>query len=58
PKIVLTEKKKIKQYISGLPSSIKGKAMSSKPANLNEAVRMAHALHEQRAQDWRKRQSS
>nr|GEU69228.1 hypothetical protein [Tanacetum cinerariifolium] len=38
PEIVSTEKKKIKQYISGLPSSIKGETMSSKPANLNEAV--------------------
>nr|GEV30653.1 hypothetical protein [Tanacetum cinerariifolium] len=37
PEIVSTEKKKIKQYISGLPSSVKGETMSSKPANLNEA---------------------
>nr|GFA00759.1 hypothetical protein [Tanacetum cinerariifolium] len=41
---VPNEKKKVELYIKGLPEIIKGETTSSRPATLNEAVRMAHAL--------------
>ncbi|GKC02559.1 putative reverse transcriptase domain-containing protein [Tanacetum coccineum] len=50
PEMVPTEHKKIDAYIRGLTENIKGTVISSKPASLNEAVRMAHALMEQKAQ--------
>ncbi|GJT98649.1 putative reverse transcriptase domain-containing protein [Tanacetum coccineum] len=50
PEMVLTERKKIKAYIRGLTDNIKGTVIGSKPTSLNEAVRMAHALMEQKAQ--------
>nr|GEV14740.1 putative reverse transcriptase domain-containing protein [Tanacetum cinerariifolium] len=37
-------------YIQGLTDNIKGEVTSSKPIDLNEAVRMAHKLMEQKAQ--------
>ncbi|GKC08712.1 putative reverse transcriptase domain-containing protein, partial [Tanacetum coccineum] len=37
-------------YIRGLSKNIKGEVTSSKPANLNEAVRMAYKLMEQKSQ--------
>ncbi|GJZ65943.1 putative reverse transcriptase domain-containing protein, partial [Tanacetum coccineum] len=45
-----TERKKIEAYIRGLTDNIKGTVIGSKPISLNEAVRMAHALVEQKAQ--------
>ncbi|GKE21482.1 putative reverse transcriptase domain-containing protein, partial [Tanacetum coccineum] len=48
PTMVLTERKKIKAYIRGLSDNIKGEVTSSKLANLNEAVQMAHTLMEQK----------
>ncbi|GJS18004.1 putative reverse transcriptase domain-containing protein [Tanacetum coccineum] len=53
--MVLTEKKKVEAYIRGLSENIKGETTSSKPANLNEAVRMAHTLMEQKIQARAKR---
>nr|GFB27768.1 hypothetical protein [Tanacetum cinerariifolium] len=50
PEAVPTEKKKVKAYIKGLPKNIKGEVTSSRPVNLNEAVRMAHTLMEQKSQ--------
>ncbi|GJY11959.1 putative reverse transcriptase domain-containing protein [Tanacetum coccineum] len=50
PKIV-----KVDAYIRGLTDNIKGEGTSSKPANLNEAVRMAHKLMEQKSQARDKR---
>ncbi|GKA97722.1 putative reverse transcriptase domain-containing protein, partial [Tanacetum coccineum] len=47
---VPNEKKKVELYIKGLPEIIKGETTSSRPATLNEAVRMAHALMEQKIQ--------
>ncbi|GJY99293.1 hypothetical protein Tco_0516723 [Tanacetum coccineum] len=41
--------KKINAYIKGLTDNIKGEVTSSKPTSLNEAVRMAHTLMEQKA---------
>ncbi|GKD76582.1 reverse transcriptase domain-containing protein [Tanacetum coccineum] len=41
---------KVKEYNIGLTDNIKGEVTSSKPANLNEAVRMAHKLMEQKSQ--------
>ncbi|GJT65399.1 putative reverse transcriptase domain-containing protein [Tanacetum coccineum] len=42
--------KKIEAYIRGLTDNIKGTVIGSKPTSLNEVVRMAHALMEQKAQ--------
>ncbi|GJU45301.1 hypothetical protein Tco_1202567 [Tanacetum coccineum] len=50
PRMVETERVKVDAYIRGLTDNIKGKVTSSKPANLNEAVRMAHKLMEQTSQ--------
>ncbi|GJW94825.1 putative reverse transcriptase domain-containing protein [Tanacetum coccineum] len=44
PDVVSNEKKKVELYIKGLPEIIKGETTSSRPATLNEAVRMAHTL--------------
>ncbi|GJR88622.1 putative reverse transcriptase domain-containing protein [Tanacetum coccineum] len=46
------EPKRVKDdaYIRGLTDNIKGEVTSSKPANLNEDVRMAHKLMEQKLQ--------
>nr|GFA46849.1 hypothetical protein [Tanacetum cinerariifolium] len=43
-------KKKIEAYIRGLSKNVKGETISSKPATLNEAVRMAHTMMEQKLQ--------
>ncbi|GJR15621.1 putative reverse transcriptase domain-containing protein [Tanacetum coccineum] len=51
PEAVPSEKKKVKLYIKGLPENIKGETTSSKPAVLNDVVRMAHTLMEQKIQD-------
>ncbi|GKB72431.1 putative reverse transcriptase domain-containing protein [Tanacetum coccineum] len=48
--VVPSEKKKVELYIKGLPQIIKGETTSSRPATLNEAVHMAHALMEQKIQ--------
>nr|GEW69867.1 putative reverse transcriptase domain-containing protein [Tanacetum cinerariifolium] len=50
PDAVPNEKKKVELYIKGLPEIIKGETTSSRPATLNEAVPMAHALMEQKIQ--------
>nr|GEW02201.1 hypothetical protein [Tanacetum cinerariifolium] len=41
---------KVDAYIRGLTDNIKGEVTSFKPADLNEAVRMAHKLMEQKLQ--------
>ncbi|GJX89736.1 reverse transcriptase domain-containing protein [Tanacetum coccineum] len=45
--MVEPERCEVDAYIRGLTDNIKGEVTSSKPANLNEAVRMAHKLMEQ-----------
>ncbi|GKF60859.1 hypothetical protein Tco_0177645, partial [Tanacetum coccineum] len=50
PRMVEPERVKVKAYIRGLTDNIKGEVTSSKPADLNEAVRMAHKLMEQKSQ--------
>ncbi|GJY53515.1 hypothetical protein Tco_0445179 [Tanacetum coccineum] len=50
PRMVEPESVKVDAYIRGLTDNIKGEVTSSKPANLNEAVRMAHKLMEQKSQ--------
>nr|GEV44674.1 putative reverse transcriptase domain-containing protein [Tanacetum cinerariifolium] len=50
PDAVSNEKKKVELYIKGLPEIIKGETTSSRPATLNEAMHMAHALMEQKIQ--------
>ncbi|GJT39517.1 putative reverse transcriptase domain-containing protein [Tanacetum coccineum] len=50
PRMVKPESVKIDAYIRGLSENIKGEVTSSKPANLNEAVRMAYKLMEQKSQ--------
>ncbi|GJU82613.1 hypothetical protein Tco_1284978 [Tanacetum coccineum] len=49
-KMVKSERVKVDAYIRGLTNNIKGEVTSSKPADLNEAVRMAHKLTEQKLQ--------
>ncbi|GJV34077.1 putative retrotransposon protein [Tanacetum coccineum] len=53
--MVEPERVKVDVYIRGLTDNIKGEVTSSKPANLNEAVRMAHKLmdHKSQARDER-----
>ncbi|GJT79829.1 putative reverse transcriptase domain-containing protein [Tanacetum coccineum] len=46
----LEERVKVDAYIRGLTDNIKGEVTLSKPANLSEAVRMAHKLMEQKLQ--------
>nr|GEZ91634.1 hypothetical protein [Tanacetum cinerariifolium] len=48
--VVPNKKKKVELYIKGLPEVIKGETTSFKPTMLNEAVRMAHTLMEQKIQ--------
>ncbi|GJS57108.1 hypothetical protein Tco_0651892 [Tanacetum coccineum] len=50
PRMVEPERVKVDAYIRGLTDNIKGEVTSSKPANLNEAVRMSHKLMEQKSQ--------
>nr|GEX05136.1 putative reverse transcriptase domain-containing protein [Tanacetum cinerariifolium] len=50
PEAVPTEKKKVEAYIKGLPENIKGETTSSRPININEVVRIAHTLMEQKIQ--------
>ncbi|GJV82931.1 putative reverse transcriptase domain-containing protein [Tanacetum coccineum] len=49
-RMVQPERVKVDSYIRGLTDNIKGEVTSSKPANLNEAVPMAHKLIEQKSQ--------
>ncbi|GJW55378.1 putative reverse transcriptase domain-containing protein [Tanacetum coccineum] len=49
-RMVEPESVKIDAYIRGLSDNIKGEVTSSKPTNLNEAVRMAHKLMKQKLQ--------
>ncbi|GKD40031.1 putative reverse transcriptase domain-containing protein [Tanacetum coccineum] len=50
PRMVEPESVKVDAYIRGLSDNIKGEVTSSRPANLNEVVRVAHKLMEQKAQ--------
>ncbi|GJW09692.1 putative reverse transcriptase domain-containing protein [Tanacetum coccineum] len=50
PIMVEPERVKVDAYIRGLTDNIKGEVASSKPVDLNEAVRMAHKLMEQKSQ--------
>ncbi|GKE12887.1 putative reverse transcriptase domain-containing protein [Tanacetum coccineum] len=50
PRMVEPERVKVDAYIRGLTDNIKGEVTSSRPANLNEAVRMAHKLMDQKSQ--------
>ncbi|GKE85917.1 hypothetical protein Tco_1559659 [Tanacetum coccineum] len=50
PKMVEPERVKVDTYIQGLMDNIKGEVTSSKPADLNEDVRMAYKLMEQKSQ--------
>ncbi|GJY42149.1 putative reverse transcriptase domain-containing protein [Tanacetum coccineum] len=50
PRMVEPERMKVDAYIQGLTDNIKGEVNSSKPADLNEAVHMAHKLMEQKSQ--------
>ncbi|GKA89530.1 putative reverse transcriptase domain-containing protein [Tanacetum coccineum] len=50
PRMVEHERVKVDAYILGLMDNIKGEVTSSKPADLNEVVRIAHKLMEQKSQ--------
>ncbi|GJY14316.1 putative reverse transcriptase domain-containing protein [Tanacetum coccineum] len=49
-RMVEPERVKVDAYIRGLTNNIKGEVTLSKPANLSEAVCMAHKLMEQKSQ--------
>ncbi|GKA45600.1 putative reverse transcriptase domain-containing protein [Tanacetum coccineum] len=49
PRMVEPERVKVDAYIRGLTDNIKGEVTSSKPADLNEVVHMAHKLMEQKS---------
>ncbi|GKB07986.1 hypothetical protein Tco_0836270, partial [Tanacetum coccineum] len=49
-RMVEPERVKVDAYIRGLTDNIKGEVTSFEPADLNEAVRMAHKLMEQKSQ--------
>ncbi|GKA61578.1 putative reverse transcriptase domain-containing protein [Tanacetum coccineum] len=53
--MVPSKKKKVEAYLRGLPENIKGETTSSRPVVLNEAVRMAYTLMEQKLQAKAKR---
>nr|GEU67059.1 hypothetical protein [Tanacetum cinerariifolium]GEW21122.1 hypothetical protein [Tanacetum cinerariifolium] len=48
-RMVEPKRVKVDAYIRGLTDNIKGEVTSSKPADLNEAVRMAHKLMEKKS---------
>ncbi|GJV30398.1 reverse transcriptase domain-containing protein [Tanacetum coccineum] len=48
PRMVEPERVKVDAYIQGLTDNIMGEVTSSKPADLNEAMRMAHKLMEKK----------
>nr|GEW61163.1 hypothetical protein [Tanacetum cinerariifolium] len=50
PRMVKPERVMVDAYIQGLTDNIKGEVTSSRPANLNEVVRMAHKLMDQKSQ--------
>ncbi|GJR33844.1 putative reverse transcriptase domain-containing protein [Tanacetum coccineum] len=50
PRMVEPKRVKVDAYIRGLTDNIKGEVTSSKPADLNKAVRMDHKLMEQKPQ--------
>ncbi|GKE05776.1 putative reverse transcriptase domain-containing protein [Tanacetum coccineum] len=50
PRVVEPERVKVDAYIQGLTDNIKGEVTSSKPVDLNEAVRMAYKLMGQKSQ--------
>ncbi|GJZ15117.1 putative reverse transcriptase domain-containing protein [Tanacetum coccineum] len=50
PRMVEPERVKVDAFIRGLTDTIKGEVTSSQLAGLNEAVRMAHKLMEQKSQ--------
>ncbi|GKC45852.1 putative reverse transcriptase domain-containing protein [Tanacetum coccineum] len=53
PRMVESERVKVDAYIRGLTNNIKGEVTSSKPADLNEAVRMAHEFWKERSESGR-----
>nr|GEX21874.1 hypothetical protein [Tanacetum cinerariifolium] len=55
PDAIPNEKKKVELYIKRLPEIIKGETTSSRPVTLNEAVRMAHEMMEQKIQSKNER---
>ncbi|GJW06746.1 hypothetical protein Tco_1569169 [Tanacetum coccineum] len=58
PRMVKPGRVKVDAYIRGLTDNIKGEVTSSKPANLSEAVRIAHKLMEQKSQARNERSES
>ncbi|GJT89313.1 putative reverse transcriptase domain-containing protein [Tanacetum coccineum] len=51
PRMVEPERVKVDAYFRVLTDNVKGEVTSFKPANLNEAVRMAHKLMERKLQE-------
>nr|GFC04438.1 putative reverse transcriptase domain-containing protein [Tanacetum cinerariifolium] len=50
PRMAEPKRVKVDAYVRGLTDNIKAEVTSFRPDNLNEAVRMAHKLMEQKSQ--------
>ncbi|GJZ34777.1 retrovirus-related pol polyprotein from transposon TNT 1-94 [Tanacetum coccineum] len=57
PRMVPEENDKIKRFIWGLPDNIQGNVTSSKPVRLQDAIRMANGLMDQKVRASFKRQN-
>ncbi|GJT03091.1 putative reverse transcriptase domain-containing protein [Tanacetum coccineum] len=56
-KFVANETEKIDKYVSGLPDNIYGNVKSSKPKTLDEAIKLANDLMDQKLRTFAKRQA-
>ncbi|GJS22936.1 reverse transcriptase domain-containing protein [Tanacetum coccineum] len=52
PRMVPEEEDKIKRFIWGLPDNIKGNVTSSQPAGLQDAIKMANSLMDQKVRAY------
>ncbi|GJR23671.1 reverse transcriptase domain-containing protein [Tanacetum coccineum] len=57
PRMVPEEEDKIKRYIWGLPDNIQGNVTSSKPTRLQDAIKMANGLMDQKVRAYAARNS-
>nr|GEU89976.1 putative reverse transcriptase domain-containing protein [Tanacetum cinerariifolium] len=57
-KFVANETEKIEKYVSGLPDNISGSVKASKPKTLDETIKLANDLIDQKLHTYAKRQSN
>ncbi|GJZ29220.1 putative reverse transcriptase domain-containing protein [Tanacetum coccineum] len=56
-KFLADETEKVDKYISGLPNNIHGKVMSARPKTLDEAIKLANDLMDQKLRTYAERQN-